>query len=119
MNPKTGRVFIYLGIDPDEFDVAFKDGDYVITRYESATPQPTEQEIDTAAASQGFLDWEAENGGDPTLTARRIVKDALNEPSGKVLVALVKVLIDQGVIAATAQQVRDAVIAKIEAGEAD
>ena len=61
----------------------------------------------------------AQRGGDPTLTARRRLKEVLDDPTGKVIIALVKVLIDQGVITATPRQVRDAVIAKITAGEAD
>ena len=119
MNPLTSKVFQYLGIDSLDFSISFKDGGYVLDRYDSPIPQPTEQEIIDTAASQAFLDWEAENGGDPTLTARRIVKEALDDPAGKLLVALVKVLIDQNVIAATPQQVRNAIVAKIAAGEAD
>lgn len=115
----TARILKYLGHDLELIDVRDSSGVISITRWDDPIPQPTEAEIITAGGSVGFADWQDENGGNPTLTARRIVKEAVDTPSGKVVVALIHVLIDYGVIAATPTQVRDAVIAKIASGAVD
>ena len=115
----TGTILRYLGNDMQLVDVEDVGGVFSIVRWDSPLPQPTEQEVTDTAASQAFLDWEAENGGDPTLTARKQIRDAVNTDTGKVLVALVQVLIDQGVIPATQTQVVNGIIAKINAGTVD
>ena len=116
---KTATALVFLGYDPEaDFTVEYADG-VVSLVWNHTDPQPTEQEINDTEASQAFLDWEAENGGDPTLTTRKQIRDAVDTPTGKVLVALVQVLIDQGVIPATQQQVVTAIIAKIDSGTVD
>ena len=116
---KTPLALTYLGyIDDVDFRFNLSSGAYSLEWFHT-DPQPTEQEIIDTAASQAFLDWEAENGGDPTLTTRKQIRDAVDTPTGKVLVALVQVLIDQGVIPATQQQVITAIIAKIDSGTVD
>ena len=85
----------------------------------SNAAMPTEQEIIDTAASQAFLDWEAENGGDPTKTARRIAKEAVATPAGMLLVALIVAMKDQGVITGTKQEIINTILSKIDAGDAD
>jgi hypothetical protein len=102
-----------------ELDLDFDFNDKGFLNWFHTDPQPTEQQINDTLASQAFLDWEAENGGDPTLTARKKIREALDTPTGKVLRALILELIDAGVINATPAQVATALTNRINAGEVD
>jgi hypothetical protein len=104
----------------DSWKVRIRKTGVTIEEWHLPDDQPTESEIIAAASSQAFLDWEAEHGGDPTLTARRIAKEATSTPAGKLLVALVSAMAKNGVFgAATKQQIVSSVLAEIDLGEAD
>jgi hypothetical protein len=122
----TSQVLRFLGYVP--FSQEANSGDFFVESVLGAVslswlhtdPQPTEQQITDTLASQAFLDWEAEHGGDPTLTARRIAKEATSTPAGRLLVALVSAMAKNGVFgAATKQQIVSSVLAEIDLGEAD
>jgi len=130
---KTATILGYLGYTQAE-PIDGVDGDYTILddagtvsinwlNTEPADPYypdgPTEQQVLDIYNSQAFQDWQAENGGDPVLTTRKDIRDSLETPTGKVVKALVQVLIDQGIIQATPQQVLTAVLNKINEGAVD
>ena len=82
MNANTGRVLLYLGHGADDFSIEKRGiGEAAVftLRWYSISPQPTEQEIATAEASQSYIDWYAENGGDPVKTLRKQAEDTLSE----------------------------------------
>ena len=117
---KTGKVLSFLGYTSDDYSLENNKTDgLTLSAWNHADPQPTEQEITDTAASQAFLDWEAENGGDPTKTARRIAKEAVATPAGMLLVALIVAMKDQGAITGTKQQIINTILSKIDAGDAD
>ena len=75
----TGQVMVYLGFVPFlDFNVESDNG-VISVEWLSLSPQPTEQEIATAEASQAYLDWYAENGGDPVKTLRKQAETNLSE----------------------------------------
>ena len=104
-------------------DVDFEKGvviyNGVIQEWNIAGTPPDQTEIDSISASQAFLDWEAENGGDPVLTSRRIVKEAIDTPTGKVLVAFIMELLDRNIIPGSPAQVKQALLDRIANGEVD
>ena len=105
--------------ETDQWSLSSRKGIITIDAWSSATPQPTEQEILDTAASQAFLDWEAENGGDSTLTARKQVKEALDTPAGKLLEAFILELLSRGILPGTPAQVKTILINRIAAGDVD
>lgn len=115
----TPAILTHITGEADTWSVLNRGGNYSIAGWTSATPQPTEAEIIAHGATQAFLDWEAEHGGDPTLTARRIAKEAVATPAGKLVVALVSAMRKQGVITGTKAQIINAILAEIDLGEAD
>ena len=104
----------------DGYSVVSKGGVVSIPQWdESPGTQPTEAEINTTASSQAFLDWEAENGGDPVLTSRRIVKEAIDTPTGKILLAFILELLDRDILPGTPAQVKQVLLNRIANGEVD
>jgi len=117
---KTSNILAYMYPNqPNAYEVTGKKGVYYISKWNHADPQPTEEEINTTASSQAFLDWEAENGGDPVLTSRKIVREAIDTPTGKVLVAFIMELLDRNIIPGSPAQVKQALLDRIAAGEVD
>lgn len=79
INAATPYVLTFIGFNtPDDFVVTKSKLGLSIEWY-TASPQPTEAEIDAAEISQAFIDWSAEHGGDPVKTLRRQAKEALSE----------------------------------------
>ena len=88
MSESTARVLEFLGFNEEDYQVS-KSGSggeatFTLDWY-SVSPQPTEQEIATAEASQAYIDWRAENGGDPVKTLRKKTSDSLSQDSGALL----------------------------------
>ena len=83
ISAKTPSVLMSMGYDSiDDFMVSKSGvGEAAIftLNWHSVSPQPTEQEIATAEASQAYTDWYAENGGDPVKTLRKQAQDNLSE----------------------------------------
>ena len=73
----TAVVLEYLGYSPLVDFVASSTGGVVGLEW-LIPPPVTEQQIIDAAASQAFIDWQAEHGGNSTLTVRRGAIDALS-----------------------------------------
>ena len=119
--PKTPTALVYLGYSSPEDFYFSKQGVAFALQWFHTDPQPTEQQITDTLATQAFLDWEAEHGGDPTLTARRIAKEATSTPAGRLLVALVSAMAKNNVFGpnVTKQQIVSSVLAEIDLGEAD
>jgi len=121
----AANVLLYLGYNEQDFIVNIRNG-VVTLDWLNTDPAdqyypdgPTEQQILDTYNSQAFQDWRAEHGGDPTLTTRRQIREALDTPTGKVVKALAQVMIDQGIIQATQAQVLTAVTNKINEGAVD
>ena len=78
---KTASIIAYLipSIDFSAIDITSRTGVVMIDRWDLDLPQPSEQEIIDAEASQAYIDWRAENGGDPVKTLRRQAQEALSE----------------------------------------
>jgi len=93
----TATVLSYLGFTPlVDFNASSSLG-VVSVEWMSASQQPTEQEIDTTAASQEFIDWQAENGGDQLKTLRKKAKDALSDSKSEnaLLRAVLLIIVDE------------------------
>jgi hypothetical protein len=89
--------FLLPSLDSEDFDVVDRKGIVTIDRWESPLVQPTEQEVATAAASQEYLDWYAENGGDPTKTRRKQAELLLSDDqsSNRLLRAVILTMVDE------------------------
>ena len=75
----TAVVLQYLGYTLQrDFLVAADGATTAIIEWNHIDTQPTDQTIIDAAASQAFADWQAEHGGNSTLTVRRGAIDALS-----------------------------------------
>jgi hypothetical protein len=82
-------MFKALGFQQEsDFEVFSRSGTISVDWF-SATPQPSEQEIDdfsndltTTPGGQTWTQWQAENGGDATLTLRRQAKELLDQTQG-------------------------------------
>ena len=124
-----------LGHFPDA-DFTDTGTEMLITNWNDPTPQPTDQEIIdagndlTTVNSQLFSEWYAENGGDPIATLRRKAREALDKQNAEteaLIRALAFVVMDEinllraehSLAARTPAQLRDAIKAKITAGDAD
>ena len=95
MNP---GVYLYLGFNEKDFAITKKGtgGSAIFTLdWYSISPQPTEQEIATAEASQAYLNWYAESGGDPVKTLRKKTSDSLSQDSGALLRSVILTLVDE------------------------
>ena len=87
--------------------LGYKDEDFTVSKYgvgveavfllswHSASQQPTEQEVTDAEVSQEYIDWYAENGGDPVKTLRKQTGDSLSQDSGALLRAVILILVDE------------------------
>ena len=96
-----------------------------------ADPEPSEAAILAQGASQAFADWQAENGGDAALTLRKRAREALDasDQNGALIRAFALVVLDEvnalraaavpALPARTEAQLKNAVRAKIAAGDAD
>ena len=115
----TGRVLEHLGFSLDSDFIVSTVNSLTVLTWVGADPQPTEEEINTTASSQAFLDWEAEHGGNETLTKRRVAKEAISTPTGQLLIAFITALKKQGVITGTKEQIINAILAEVDLGEAD
>ena len=101
LNSKASNVIKFLlpSIDELEFSVMFdsKTGATIINQWDSVLIQPTEQEINDTAITQGFLDYEAENGGDPLKTLRKRAEIDLSGTASDnaLLRAVLLILVDE------------------------
>ena len=85
----TSKIIEFLrpGIIQSEYSVTDRKGLITIQEYNGSGVVPTEQELlDAEAGStlvngQTFTQWHDENGGNPTLTYRKKVKDRVDETS--------------------------------------
>uniref|UniRef100_A0A6M3IGV0 Uncharacterized protein n=1 Tax=viral metagenome TaxID=1070528 RepID=A0A6M3IGV0_9ZZZZ len=133
----TAQVLLALGFELDsDFECTSSDSGTRL-KWKSQTTQPTEQQISDYAADvtslpggQLFSIWLAEHGGDTTLTARRIAKEyidqaddanyALTRALGLVVLDEINTLRGQHSLAPrTKAQLKAAIKAKIDSGEAD
>ena len=94
---KTPSVLSYLfpNIDFLLVDLVSRGGITTIDRWDAPEIQPTEQEITTAEASQAYIDWYADNGGDPVKTRRKQTSDSLGQDSGALLRSVILILVDE------------------------
>lgn len=98
MNEATASVLAFLGFNGEDYQVGKRGvgeaATFTISWY-SVSPQPTEQEIATAGVSQAYIDWHAENGGDPVKTLRKQTSDSLGQDSGALLRSVILTMVDE------------------------
>lgn len=123
-------------IDENDFIAANVNGEVSI-EWNHTDPQPTEQQINDYAADvtplpsgQLFSEWQTEHGGNALATLRRQAKEALDgqDRDHQALIrALALVVLDEintlraqhALAPRTANQLRNAIKARITAGDAD
>ena len=131
----TGQAWTFLGYIPlTDFSIT-NDNGTVLVEWLHGDPQPTEQAtLDalndlTTVNGQTFSQWLAEHGDDANLTRRRIAKEALDGLSGNeaLIRALALTIMDElnilraehALAPRTGTQLRNAIKAKLDAGDAD
>ena len=115
----TAAALLSIGYNYDDFLVEKSSAGTFIREWHHADPQPTEQQITDTIASQAFIDWQAEHGGDPVLTRRRVAKDILltDSPEMMVLRAFLKAYADRESL--TKAQVLTGISSNLDAGDGD
>ena len=131
----TANIFLFLGFNLVDFDVTLYSAGIEV-KWHSVATQPTEQEVTdagndlTVVNSQVFTVWEAENGGDVTLTARKNGVDGIDLTgvgASNLIRAVALVTLDEinllraehSLAARTFTQMRNAIKGKINAGDVD
>ena len=93
----TPSILMYLGYATlSDFVASLSEGVLTLEWFH-LDPQPTEQEIATAEASQAYIDWYAENGGDPVKTLRKQAETNLSESdrSNVLLRSVILTMVDE------------------------
>ena len=65
-------------LSSNDIDVVSRGGVVTIDRWDSVLIQPTDQEITDTGLTQAYIDWRAENGGDPLKTLRKRAENNLS-----------------------------------------
>ena len=100
MNSNTSHVLFFLGYMADDFALKKEGvgGAAVFTLiWNIADPAISQATLDSTEASQAYLDWYAENGGDPVKTLRKQAETNLSESdrSNVLLRSVILTMVDE------------------------
>ena len=74
----TALAFRFLGYGDEQWTLYATGSGVSVDQWFHVDPQPTEQDVIDALASQAYADWLDEHGGDALKTLRRQAKEALD-----------------------------------------
>ena len=83
-----------LGHNPSA-TIAQEGSGIAVYGWEEVEAPPTQAAVDATEASQSYIDWYAENGGDPVKTLRKQTSDSLGQDSGALLRSVILILVDE------------------------